>query len=74
MGAGEYPAADLTAQDTQSETTVVHLNGTNIVAAFNDSGSFTGGSNHFTGFAYSGNNGLSWTDGGILPASAGGEP
>src|SRR5437868_8189256 len=67
------PAADLTAQDTQSETTVVHLNGTNIIAAFNDSGSYTGGGNHFTGFARSGNNGLSWTDGGILPARAGGD-
>lgn len=68
------PAADTTAQDTQSETTVVDLGGGNLVAGFNDSGSHVPiSNNHFTGFAWSNNNGVSWTDGGKLPDSAGGD-
>ncbi|MCB1378024.1 MAG: proprotein convertase P-domain-containing protein [Alphaproteobacteria bacterium] len=67
------PALDATAQDTQSETTVVRVSGPNLVAAFNDSGSFIGGSSHFTGFAYSSDGGKTWTDGGTLPASAEGD-
>jgi subtilisin-like proprotein convertase family protein len=69
FGTVNNPASDLTAQDTQSETSVVQLGAANIVAAFNDSGSFSGVNNHFTGFAWSDNNGLSWTDGGTLPNS-----
>src|SRR6266481_6685519 len=57
---------------TQSETTVVSF-GSTIVAGFNDSGSNAGGSNHFTGWSRSTDNGATWTDGGLLPASAGGD-
>ena len=67
------PGADLTAQDTQSETTIVDLGGGNLVGAYNDSGSFLGGANHFTGYAWSNNGGLSWTDAGTLPASTEGD-
>lgn len=76
-GTVNNPAADATAQDTQSETTIAKLGGRNLVAAFNNSGSFIGGADHFTGYAFSSNNGLSWTDAGALPASAegdGGDP
>lgn len=66
------PAADLTAQDTQSETSIV-LAGSNIVAAFNDSGSYGSGSSHFTGWGYSTNGGTSFTDGGKLPTSTNGD-
>src|SRR6266404_1448505 len=58
---------------TQSETTVVSF-GSTIVAGFNDSGSFAGGStNHFTGFSRSTDGGVTWTDGGTLPASSAGD-
>src|SRR6266478_5494080 len=58
---------------TQSETTVVSFSST-IVAGFNDSGSFAGGTtNHFTGFSRSTDGGVTWTDGGTLPASAAGD-
>jgi len=67
------PGADATDKDTQSETTIIDLGGGNLVAAFNDSGSFLGGAFHFTGYAFSSNNGESWTDGGTLPASAEGD-
>lgn len=67
------PASDATAQDTQSETTVVNLGDSRLVAAFNDSGSFAGGGAHFTGYAYSSNSGASWTDGGTLPDSPEGD-
>ncbi|NOT31389.1 MAG: hypothetical protein HOP15_13160 [Planctomycetes bacterium] len=60
--------ADATAQDTQSETALVLGSGSNLISAFNDSGSFIG-ANHFTGWAYSSNNGVSWTDPGLLPGS-----
>jgi len=71
------PAADTTSRDTQSETTIVLGSGMNLVAAFNDSGSNVGGSNHFVGFSTSANMGTSWTDRGTLPASTpgdGGDP
>src|SRR5882762_812529 len=58
-------------QFTQSETSVVSF-GTTIVAGFNDSGSFASG-NHFTGWSRSTDNGATWTDGGLLPASADGD-
>jgi hypothetical protein len=64
-------AEDLTAQDTQSETTLVLGSGSNIVVGFNDSGSFVspfdGG--HFTGYALSTDGGVSFTDKGRLPDS-----
>ena len=66
------PAADATAQDTQSETTIV-VDGANVVAGWNDSGSFIGGAAHFTGFANSTNTGVSFTDRGALPVSAEGD-
>ncbi len=49
------PAADATAQDTQSETTIV-VDGANVVAGWNDSGSCCA-ADHFTGFANSTNAG-----------------
>ena len=67
------PAADATAQDTQSETTIVLGSGSNIIAGFNDSGSFIGGANKFTGYATSNNGGVSWTDGGTLPTNPNGD-
>src|SRR5215469_713635 len=47
-------AEDLTAQDTQSETSLVLGAGSNIVVGFNDSGSFTG-TPQFTGWSLSTN-------------------
>lgn len=67
------PTADTTAQDTQSETTVLDMNGGNLIAGFNDSGSDLGGSNHFTGYAWSSNSGITWNDAGTLPASTRGD-
>lgn len=67
------PAADATAQDTQSETTLVLGSGSNLIAAFNDSGSFTGGAQKFTGFSRSTDGGATWTDGGTLPTNAAGD-
>ncbi len=61
-------AADATAQDTQSETAIVLGSGSNVIAGFNDSGSFIG-ADHFTGWAYSTDGGASWTDPGVLPGS-----
>jgi subtilisin-like proprotein convertase family protein len=66
------PTDDTTAQDTQSETSVAAL-GSNVVVAFNDSGSFTGSNNHFTGYASSSNTGGTFTDHGTLPASGEGD-
>ena len=63
------PASDLTSQDTQSETTIVASGGTQAVVAFNDSGSFSGTSDHFTGYSYS-PDGRTWTDMGVLPTDA----
>jgi len=51
------PNLDLTAQDTQSETTLVVFepagNGSTGCSAYNDSGSFIGGAQKFTGFSRS---------------------
>jgi uncharacterized repeat protein (TIGR01451 family) len=66
------PAADTTARDTQSETSAVAV-GTNVVVGFNDSGSYTGSNNHFTGWSVSTNSGNSFTDMGALPNSPGGD-
>ena len=59
------PAADTTTRDTQSETALV-LAGSNVIAAFNDSGSSVG-TNKFTGFSRSTDGGASFTDLGTLP-------
>jgi hypothetical protein len=66
---------DLTAQDTQSETTLVLGAGSNIVVGFNDSGSLVAPPpfNQFTGYSLSTNGGTSFTDKGRLPASANGD-
>src|SRR5438309_2718165 len=56
---------------THSETTAVSF-GTTIIGGFNDSGSLPSG-NHFTGFSRSTDGGVTWTDGGTLPASTAGD-
>ncbi len=61
-----------TANFTQSETSIVAF-GNNVVIGFNDAGSAAGGANHFTGWTYSSDGGATFTDGGVLPASAGGD-
>lgn len=66
------PAADTTVRNTQSETSAVAV-GSNVVVGFNDSGSFTGSNNHFTGWSVSTNSGNSFTDMGALPDSPGGD-
>ncbi len=67
------PSADLSDQDTQSETTIVLGSGMNVVGSFNDSGSFTGINSHFTGYSTSSDMGSTWTDRGILPDSTFGD-
>ena len=67
------PNLDLTARDTQSGTALVLGAGSVIIVGYNDSGSFTGSNNQFTGWARSTNGGLSFTDMGKLPASANGD-
>ncbi len=63
-------AADLTAQDTQSETALVLGSGSVVIGGYNDSGSYTGSNNHFTGWSRSIDGGTNWTDGGTLPLDA----
>ncbi|MBL8821176.1 MAG: exo-alpha-sialidase [Planctomycetia bacterium] len=58
-----------TANFTQSETSLVAW-GNNVVIGFNDSGSNSGGTNKFTGWARSTDGGATFTDGGTLPTSA----
>ena len=68
-------AADLTSRRTQSETALL-LAGSNIISAFNDSGSFTANTspgNHFTGFAVSMDGGATFTDKGTLTDNVGGD-
>ncbi len=67
------PNLDLTAQDTQSETTIVLGSGDNVCAGYNDSGSFIGGASKFTGFSRSTNGGATWTDQGALPTNTDGD-
>lgn len=67
------PAADATAQDTQSETAIVLGSGSNVIAGFNDSGSYLGGASHFTGWSTSTDGGTTWIDGGTLPTSVDGD-
>src|SRR6267378_2475116 len=57
---------------THSETTALSY-GTTIIGGFNDSGSFAVGGTHFTGFSRSTDGGVTWTDGGTLPASTAGD-
>ncbi len=61
-----------TANFTQSETSIVAF-GSNVLIGFNDSGSFTGGANKFTGFSYSTDGGTTFIDGGTLPTNSGGD-
>jgi hypothetical protein len=64
---------DKSAQDTQSETTLVGF-GPNIVVGFNDSGSFAAPTfNQFTGYSVSTDGGMRFTDKVRLPASANGD-
>ena len=58
-----------TANFTQSETAILGW-GNNVVIGFNDSGSYTGGANKFTGWSYSSDGGASFVDGGTLPTSS----
>ncbi len=70
------PAADATARDTQSESTIVLGSGMNVISSFNDSGSFDGifdTNDRFTGYSTSSNMGTSWIDRGNLPTSTGGD-
>ncbi len=74
------PNEDLTARDTQSETTLVVFgaagNGSTGCSAFNDSGSFVPPAtptSKFTGFSWSTDGGASWTDEGTLPTNANGD-
>ena len=67
------PTVDVTAQNTQSETSIVLGSGGNVVGAFNDSGAFIGGASHFTGYSVSVNGGGSYGDQGSLPNDAEGD-
>ncbi|RKY91575.1 MAG: hypothetical protein DRQ13_11295, partial [Ignavibacteriae bacterium] len=57
-----------TANFTQSETSILAF-GSTVLIGFNDSGSFTGGANKFTGWSYSTDGGSTFMDGGTLPTS-----
>jgi hypothetical protein len=57
---------------TQSETAIAAF-GNTVVVGFNDSGSNSGGTNKFTGFARSIDGGATFTDGGTLPTNPGGD-
>jgi hypothetical protein len=58
---------------THSETSILAF-GTHVVIAYNDSGSFqNGATNKFTGWSFSDDGGLTFTDGGVLPTNAGGD-
>lgn len=66
--------ADVSAQDTQSETAITFgPTSSTIVVAFNDSGSNFGGAFHFTGYARSTDAGATFTDMGTLPVSTQGD-
>jgi len=61
-----------TANFTQSEMSIIAF-GNNVVIGFNDSGSYVGGANKFTGWSYSTDGGTTFVDGGTLPTNAGGD-
>src|SRR5262245_39646552 len=71
-------AADTTAQDTQSETTLIAF-GKTVVVGYNDSGSClpscgsSANSDHFSGYARSTDSGRTFTDLGKLPNSTSGD-
>lgn len=68
------PAADATAQDTQSGTALAIVPPSTVVAVFNDSGSFLGNpQQHFTGYARSVDGGQVFADLGRLPDTANGD-
>src|SRR4051794_3395269 len=66
------PVTDSTSQDTQSNTTIA-LSGSNIVAAWRDSGSSVGGAHQFTGYGTAPKSTALFTDRGVLPGSAEGD-
>ena len=61
-----------TAFFTQSETSLVAF-GNTVIVGFNDSGSNSGATNKFTGFARSTDGGATFTDGGTLPTNPNGD-
>jgi hypothetical protein len=76
------PNLDLTARDTQSETTIVFFGPGGIAntgcSAYNDSGSFIGPlppdpASKFTGFSRATGGGATWADQGALPTNANGD-
>ncbi len=60
------PTLDVFPLDTQSETSAALGEGSNVIVAYNDSGSYVV-NDQFTGFSVSTNNGVNWTDKGTLP-------
>ena len=67
------PSSDPIGRNVQHTPTLADLGGGKLVAAFYDAASFNGSNNHLVGYAYSSDNGLTWTDGGRLPDSAKGD-
>src|SRR6266852_6017821 len=67
------PLEDVTAQDTQSETSVILNSQGQLVVAFNDSAAYSASNPHFTGWAYSADGGATFTDPGALPSSPQGD-
>ena len=64
--------ATSTSRFTQSETSVIAF-GNNVVIGYNDAGSIATAGGHFTGWSYSSDGGVTFTDGGTLPNSAAGD-
>ncbi|MBI4852869.1 MAG: proprotein convertase P-domain-containing protein [Acidobacteria bacterium] len=69
------PAADATARNTQSETSIALAANGNVIVSWNDSGSlqnpsFTTPNDKFTGVGVSTNGGTSFTDLGTFPSTA----
>jgi hypothetical protein len=64
------PAADTTSWNTQAGPQLLDLGGSKLFVAWYDSGSYNPATplkKHFTGYAYSSDNGVTWTDRGRLP-------
>jgi hypothetical protein len=66
-------APDTTDHDTQSTTTIVLGSGSTVITAFNNTALNNGSNLHQVGWSRSTNGGTTWTDGGALPSSAGGD-
>jgi hypothetical protein len=65
---------DFSANDTQSTAALVRIDANTILCAFNDSGSYNGGTtNHFTGWAVSSDGGATFADRGLFPNSTDGD-